>query len=162
MDAALHTLRGMLVTPSFLLTSSLRVFLIAMRYNFEEEAKIASKYTLSTCLPEFKLCDDLKHISAHTYQRLVTLHHERSRNAIAALDQTRISCNTGCATWWSVFQKAARQEIRKRPTSDGLFTLDFFQSRTSVVRMFGRGHSACETWGILIRKSTRRLMRLER
>jgi len=60
----------------------LRVYAIASRFGFEEEAEAASSLTTEIYLPALAdLPDDLKDISATTYHKLVRL-HEKHREEI--------------------------------------------------------------------------------
>ncbi|KAF9649052.1 hypothetical protein BDM02DRAFT_1981589 [Thelephora ganbajun] len=60
----------------------LRAYAIASRFGFDEEAERASSLTTGIYLPALTdLPDDLKHISAPAYHKLIRL-HERYRNEI--------------------------------------------------------------------------------
>ncbi|KAF9780968.1 hypothetical protein BJ322DRAFT_987905, partial [Thelephora terrestris] len=59
----------------FMKAQPLRVYAIASRFGFEEEAEAASSLTTGIYLPALAdLPDDLKDISATTYHKLVRLH----------------------------------------------------------------------------------------
>ncbi|KAK7472425.1 hypothetical protein VKT23_000539 [Stygiomarasmius scandens] len=75
------SLRKTLLSPRFLDLDPVRVFCIACRYDLEEEALIASRHTLRIDVLNYPLCDDFKHISAHSYHRLINLHRRRSAAA---------------------------------------------------------------------------------
>lgn len=77
---------------------------------------------------------DLKHISAHTYHRLLTLHRQRATSAEALLKLPYHikcpQCNTGHAMynapkWWYEFLKKAQAELRARPNTDVVFGQKF-------------------------------------
>jgi hypothetical protein len=130
------TLRKLLVTPHFLESSPTRVFAIASRYELEPEAQIASRYTLSVNVLDCPLSDDLKHISAYSYHRLLDLHRRRADAAQGLLkvpDEVKcLQCNGhGIASsfappkWWVVWEGMARKELSARPTTAVIFEMKF-------------------------------------
>ena len=135
MAAVMDRLRVLLVSPAFLETASVRVFAIASRFDLEEEAKLASKYTLRVHVLDAPLCEDLRHISAYSYHRLLDLHRRRgdaARQALCVSDGLRCAqCNgsqynaVAPPKWWGEFAARAGEELRNRPTSDVIFTLKF-------------------------------------
>lgn len=135
MAAVTDRLRHLLVAPSFLATSSVRVFAIASRFDLEEEAKIASQHTLRINVLDSPLSDDLKFITAYSYHRLLNLHRRRAEAAQQALfipDEVKcMQCNGqqhnsfARPKWWGEFVMRAREELSKRPTTDVIFSLKF-------------------------------------
>jgi len=80
-EAARSRLRSSLV--EFAKTEPLRVYAIASRLGFEEEAKIASSHALSINLPALaKLPDEFRHISATEYHRLIHLQTRYREEAV--------------------------------------------------------------------------------
>lgn len=140
---AIATLRKHLVIPSFLETSPTRVFAIASRFELEEEAQLASKYTLNINVLDCPLSDDLKHISAHSYCRLLGLHKRRAEAAQALLripDEVKcMQCNGhGIASsfappkWWNAWKGLAEAELAERPTSDVIFGMSFLAKAAAM------------------------------
>jgi hypothetical protein len=137
MTAVMDRLRGLLVSPAFLETAPVRVFAIASRFDLEEEAKIASKHTLRVRVLDVPLCDDLRHISAYSYHRLLELHRRRGEAARQALcappeDLRCLQCNgaqrfnaIAPPRWWAEFSTRAAEELRSRPNTDVIFSLKF-------------------------------------
>ena len=140
MAAVTNCLRVLLVSPAFLATAPVRVFAIASRFDFEEEAQLASRHTLRVHVLDAPLCDDLRHISAYAYHRLLELHRQRgdaAREALCARAPDGLRCaqcngaqysnNNAVAPpkWWGEFVARAGEELRSRPTSDVVFSLRF-------------------------------------
>ncbi|PCH40796.1 hypothetical protein WOLCODRAFT_24271 [Wolfiporia cocos MD-104 SS10] len=135
MIAAIDTLRALLVSPRFVESAPTRVYAIASRFELEDEARIASRYTLTTNVLDCPLHDDLKHITAYAYHRLLDLHRRRAQAALELLklsdDVKCMQCNGArygvfCAPkWWVDFQGRAQEELRARPTTDVVFSMAF-------------------------------------
>jgi hypothetical protein len=134
--SVISSLRKILVAPHFLETSPTRVFAIASRYELESEAQLASRYTLNINILDCPLSDDLKHITAHSYHRLLDLHRRRGDAAQKLLqvpDEVKcMQCNGhGLASsfappkWWKVWEGMARKELAARPTTDVIFGMEF-------------------------------------
>lgn len=128
-------LRRLLLSPSFVRDEPTRVFAIACRYDLEDEAKVASRYTLAVNILDCPLSDDLKHITAFSYHRLLDLHRRRSK---AAQDLLKLSSDVKCMQcngssfgiflppkWWMEFERMAKEELRVRPTTDVIFAMKF-------------------------------------
>ncbi|THV06231.1 hypothetical protein K435DRAFT_744054 [Dendrothele bispora CBS 962.96] len=129
------SLRKTLLSPRFLDVDPIRVFCIGCRYDLREEALIASRHTLRIDVLNYPLCDDLKHISAHSYHRLINLHRRRSA---AAQDLLKLPYDVKCPQcngvghciynapkWWYEFLKRAKGELTARPTSSVIFSVQF-------------------------------------
>jgi len=135
MAVAVDSLRALLVDPCFVKTEPTRVYAIASRFDLEEEAKIASRYTLSVNVLDCPLHEDLKHITAYSYHRLLDLHRRRAEAALELLqlpdDIKCMQCNGAqynsfCfPKWWQDFHERAKEELRVRPTTDAVFSLAF-------------------------------------
>ncbi|TFY79738.1 hypothetical protein EWM64_g4268 [Hericium alpestre] len=135
MSGVISRLRELLVSPNFLRESPVRVFAIASRFELEEEAKRASQHTLHINVLDCPLSDDLKHVTAFSYYRLLDLHRRRAEAAQKLLvmgDGVKcMQCNgqgyTSFAApkWWVEFKERAREELRVRPTTKVIFSLGF-------------------------------------
>jgi len=134
--SVISTLRRILVSPHFLGASPTRVFAIASRYELEPEAQLASRYTLNVNILDSPLSDDLKHITAYSYHRLLDLHRRRRDAAQGLLkvpeDVKCMQCNGhGHASsfsppkWWNAWERMAREELAARPTTDVIFEMGF-------------------------------------
>ena len=91
---AVDALRRLLITPEFVEKHPTRVYAIACRHDLDEEARVASKYTLNINVLDCPLTDDLKYISAFAYHRLLDLHRKRGQAAQALLvceDDVKVS-----------------------------------------------------------------------
>lgn len=134
---ATHTLRRLLVSREFLEKEPTRVYAIASRYELEEEARIASSYTLRVNVLDCPLSEDLKHITAWSYHRLLLLHRRRSEEALKVLESVSlgevncVQCNgihygaLSPPRWWTDFVRRASEELRIRPISDVIFSMPF-------------------------------------
>ena len=141
--AIISTLRKILISPRFVQTAPTRVFAIACRYDFEEEAKFASRYTLGVNVLDCPLSDDLRHITAHSYHRLLDLHRQRARCAQELLKIPEnvkcMQCNGSSYTvfaapkWWHEFESRAKEELAARPTTDVIFDMRFLSRVANAV-----------------------------
>lgn len=135
MAVVIDSLRRQLVELRFVKEYPTRVYAIAARFDLEEEAKIASRYTLGINVLDCPLHDDLKHITAYSYHRLLDLHRRRAEAAMALLQlQDNVKCMKCNGTqfhafnpprWWLDFEERAKEELRVRPTTDVVFTMSF-------------------------------------
>lgn len=132
---AIDTLRTLLILPQFVEKEPLRVFAIASRYDLDEEAKLASRHTLNMNILDSPLSEDLKHMSAYQYHRLLDLHRTRAKNAQELLilneDVKCMMCNGthygqfSPPRWWKDFEQRARKELSLRPTTETVFSMPF-------------------------------------
>ncbi|KAH9482238.1 hypothetical protein JR316_0004336 [Psilocybe cubensis] len=128
-------LRSLLLSSRFLQLSPIRVYAVACRYGFWEEAKIASRHTLSVNLLDAPPTKEFKYISAYEYHQLLTLHKTRASAAIdlirAPEDFKCMQCNGSAFTmndapkWWHQFEKKAKAELAVRPTTEVIFGMEF-------------------------------------
>jgi len=135
LPSVISTLRKILVIPQFLESSPTRVFAIASRYELEPEAQLASQYTLKVNVLDCPISDDLKHITAHSYHRLLNLHRRRADSAQELLkipeEVKCMQCNGQTIRtfsppkWWNVWEAMARKELATRPTTDVIFEMAF-------------------------------------
>lgn len=128
-DAAIvvATLKPILIKPEFLTSNPVRVYAIAIRFDFAEEMKVAEAATLSVELKDIEWCSDLDYMKASQYHRLITLHTNRSRNAMLVVDnsETPFAHDCKCKIWYDRFRSAAKEELSCRPTTDVIASLDF-------------------------------------
>lgn len=143
--SVISALRKILVAPHFLESSPTRVFAIASRHDLEPEAKLASRYTLTVRVLDCPISDDLKHITAHSYHRLLDLHKRRSESAQELLkipeEVKCIQCNGNGSIrtfsppkWWHVWEAMAREELAARPTTDVIFEMAFLAKAADSTR----------------------------
>jgi hypothetical protein len=136
LNTVLSTLSKILLSPKFVESTPTRVFAIACRYELEEEARIASRYTLNVnILDKNWPLDDLKYITAYSYHRLIDLHRRRSEAAQELLklpEEVRCTqCNGSTfgvyspPRWWYEFERRAKEELAARPTTDVIFQMGF-------------------------------------
>ena len=157
--AVINTLGKILVSPPFVETDPIRVYAIASRFDMEEEAKIASKYTLNVDLLEVPLLDDFKYISAHSYIRLLSLHRRRVDAAVALLKPPQhmmcMQCNGSAFSiyctpkWWYEFEKKARVELSARPTTDVIFGVEFLGQAVAASGCTRCPGSILDSWKFL-------------
>ncbi|EIM88016.1 uncharacterized protein STEHIDRAFT_53996 [Stereum hirsutum FP-91666 SS1] len=81
----LKALRAMLVHPNFLATEPLRIFAIATRFEFDEEARIASEWVLRTGALGDGIPEELKWVTAFAFWELQRLHRRRVNAACEIL-----------------------------------------------------------------------------
>ena len=132
---AIDALRTLLLAPHFIDSDPLRVFAIACRFELEEEARLASRHTLTIKVVECPLSDDLRYISAYQYHRLLDLHRKRAQAAqelIVYSDEFKCMMCNGThygaflpPKWWKDWQQRARTELAQRPGTDVIFSVTF-------------------------------------
>jgi len=159
MPSAIDSLRKRLVAEQFVTRWPMRVYAIATRYDLEEEAKIASRHTLSVNLIDCPLSEELKYITAFSYHRLLVLHHARARAAQEVLkiqeDVKCMECNGAYGAfsagpkWWLDFERRAKEELSFRPTSDVVFSMKFVSISGQVVGCKKCAGSILDSWSFL-------------
>jgi hypothetical protein len=142
--AVMIALSTLLVSSRFIESTPTRVYAIACRYDLEEAAKLASRYTLSVdvldrgCPPE-----DLQNITALSYHRLLEFHRARAQAAQNLLKVNSdikkcVQCNGSSfgvflpPKWWKEFELRAKEELRIRPTTDIIFQIGFLAEASSA------------------------------
>lgn len=133
-DVAIDSLRSQLVLSDHVENEPLRVYAIAARFDLQKELRIAAKYTLKKNVLDCPLSEDLKHITAYDYHRLLDLHRRHSRAIQEVLKPNRYNCGGyGCSPtgWWAAFIQAANKELAERPSTDVIFQPNFLQKCTS-------------------------------
>lgn len=156
---AIESLRRQLVSENYLQQSPTRIYAIASRYELEEEAKLASKYTLGINILDAPLSEELRYISAYSYHRLLALHHSRAKAAIALLrlrdDVKCMECNGTYGAfsegpkWWLDFRRRAAEELAVRPTTGVIFTMEFLSKSFQYVECRKCPLSLLESWSFL-------------
>jgi len=156
---AIHDLRRQLVFERYLTQSPTRIYAIASRYELEEEAKLASKYTLGMNILDAPLSEELRYISAFSYHRLLVLHHTRAKAAQELLrlgdDVKCMECNGTYGAfsegpkWWLDFQRRATEELSARPTTEVVFTMEFLSRSFQQVECRKCPLSLLESWSFL-------------
>ncbi|KAH8096643.1 hypothetical protein BXZ70DRAFT_327974 [Cristinia sonorae] len=144
MTVARETLRKLLIAPRFVAKWPTRVYAIASRFELEEEAKIASRYTLTVNVLDCPLSEDLKYITAYSYHRLLDLHRSRAKAAqelLLSMPPDNVKCMLCNGThygillapkWWQHFQAKAREELSLRPTTEIIFSMPFLAQVASA------------------------------
>ncbi len=132
---AIDALRSILVSPAFVKQEPLRVYAIACRFDLEEEAKLASRHSLSVELPDSPPHEYLQDISESQYRRLLNLHKTRAAAAQELLvvhdDVKCMMCNGTHygqlipPKWWRDFHARASKELSLRPTTETIFSMAF-------------------------------------
>ncbi|KAI0034589.1 hypothetical protein K488DRAFT_45222 [Vararia minispora EC-137] len=137
MDGVTDRLRHSLAAPAFLSSAPMRVYAIAARFGFTEEARLASSHTLGMHILDYDVCPDMREITVDMYHRLLQLHRRRglaARDKLVFGDGVRcVQCNPGSALaatfgtprWWSVFKTRAAAELAERPTTAVVFSMKF-------------------------------------
>lgn len=171
-DAVAASLRAFLISSPFLHASPVEVYAIACRYGLMDEAKIASRHTLGVDLLKLEgiATDSLKSMVAIDYHRLLVLHKRRSEAAIEFIGKLGekddsvdgcgglikcMQCNGSVFTaqgppkWWIEWERRATEELKKRPTTEVVFGLDFLYGaarKGGCIRCLG---SVLESWKVL-------------
>lgn len=136
---AMSALAEMLLAPKVVESAPVRVFAVLTMYGLEEDAVRASAYTLRQHILDAPLHDDLHSISAHTYHRLLVLHRDRARQAVELIhgspsdDVVCMQCSgplyvSGLPIlprWWAHWVDRAAEELKKRPTTELIFSSSF-------------------------------------
>ena len=157
--SAIQSLRRQLVSEQYLKQSPMRIYALAVRYDFEQEAKLASKHTLGINILDEPLSDELMFISAYSYHRLMVLHHTRAEAAKKLLrlrdDVKCMECDgpygafSAGPKWWPDFQMRASEELSARPTTDVIFTSEFLAKTFEQVKCSKCPLSLIKSWSFL-------------
>ncbi|KAF8076833.1 hypothetical protein FPV67DRAFT_434885 [Lyophyllum atratum] len=155
----ISALRKFLISPQFVEAQPTRVYAIACRFDLEEEAKLASKYTLGVHILDAPLSEDLKFITAYSYHRLLDLHRRRTQAAVDMLkipqDIKCVQCNGSAFSvyaipkWWYEFEKKAREELSRRPTTDVIFGMEFLAQAAIGAKCTHCAGSILDAWMFL-------------
>ena len=166
---AIDALRAMLMSPSFLGTDPIRVYAIARRFDLDEEATVASKWTLNVdllgddndepdCTPSLPH-PSLRYISAYDFYQLLVLHRRRAKAARALLvipdDIKCMQCNESVFTmnsppkWWKDWVGSAREALGTR-TTDRAFGADHLFEVARRTGCAGCTESVLHSWTFLM------------
>lgn len=158
--SAIQSLRKQLVSEQYLKQYPTRIYAVTVHYDFEQEAKLASRYTLGINIlnVDRPLPEELRLISAESYHRLLVLRHARAEAAKELLqlrdDVKCMQCNGMYGTfsagpkWWLDFRARAAEELTTRPTTDVIFTLEFL-SKSAEVKCPKCPQSLLQSWSFL-------------
>ncbi|KAK7681711.1 hypothetical protein QCA50_015058 [Cerrena zonata] len=122
-DIAVQDLRKRLVHESFLQSSPLMVFAIALKLDLKEELQIATKQVVRTKITDVEPFEELKDIDAYLYARLVRLWSQRCSQAVDIANKyPKFSCQSGgarhnCHTWWHQYITNVCNEVSQRPST---------------------------------------------
>ena len=151
--------RHLISSPHFLQTSPIRVYALASRYGLDEEMRIASRYTLSIDMLDSPPLEDLNYITGYSYHRLLNFHRQRSKAAqnLIQIPSTIkcMQCNgsvytlDGSPKWWFEFEKAAKAELAKRPTTDVIFEMEFLHNVVKEADCSRCPESVLDSWKFL-------------
>jgi hypothetical protein len=145
MGSVVADLRRELVSATLLTSkTALQVFAISDRFSFEHELKIASRWTLHTPLLKAPLSDDLKHITAHSFFRLIVMHRNRADGLEKVLAETPDPACRTCSSSGSYSSRPAiykgledvrsraRSSLESNLTGDEIVTVEFVMKSRQV------------------------------
>ncbi|KAF9524543.1 hypothetical protein CPB83DRAFT_742854, partial [Crepidotus variabilis] len=130
-------IRNCITSPIFLTEQPLRLYAVATKFGWDEEAKLASTETLTLDLYQDAYKEDLAKISPRALMKLLRLHRKRREGLKAFLDSAdnfelgnlaRCPC-PGCETeldnhTWRELKWRMVFEMDKRALGDSLYGLD--------------------------------------
>lgn len=163
-----ESLRTLLVSPEFLGVDPLHVYAIACSFDLDNEAAIASQWTLNADFLDDEIDGDqsdphkrpisrdyLRHMPAYDYHRLLVFHRKRAR-AVEALFQLPdnvkcMHCNGSTPPkWWREWVVCARTELRKRPLeTEKVFGVDYVFQAATKAGCVGCVESVLNSWTAL-------------
>ncbi|KAH6912455.1 hypothetical protein BKA70DRAFT_1422017 [Coprinopsis sp. MPI-PUGE-AT-0042] len=152
-DSVTNSLRHILLSPTFLHISPVRVYAIACRFELDEEAKIASRYTLGVNLLDVSLgsgdgdpegvSEDLKWITAFHYHQLMVLHKRRAAEAIRFLHEVAAKDEIKCVQCnGSSFHHSLLHSSMASGTPSNYHSAGYNPSSSSPHSVHGHGHHA--------------------
>lgn len=152
LEGSTHSLKRILVSPTFMDRDALRVYAIACMYGHQAEAKIASRHCLKVdILLQADIHEELGLISGKDLLRLIRLQQTRAGEILSILNRSApTTCNNchggttmGGSIWWSEFKARAKEEIRVRPLTDAILQPGFLAS--CVTHAVSAGCPQCAT-----------------
>ncbi|KAF8165850.1 hypothetical protein B0H34DRAFT_649166 [Crassisporium funariophilum] len=157
--AVIDTLRTQLLAPQYLDKSPIGVYAVACRYDLDDEARVASRQTLSICVADAPAITELRHITGYDYHRLLQLHRQRAQAAVNLLripnNVKCMQCNGSLHTmhdspkWWFEYEKAAKEELAARPSTDVIFGLEFLFRAARFAECSRCPESVLDSWKVL-------------
>lgn len=131
-EGVMHSLKRILVSPTFMEREPLRAYAVACMYGHEAEAKIASRHCLKIdILLQAEAYEELGMISGRDLFRLIKLHQTRGTEILSILHNSYPSACTGHGAtigmplWWTEFKARAKEELRARPLTDTILQPGF-------------------------------------
>ncbi|KAI0791432.1 hypothetical protein C8Q75DRAFT_77326 [Abortiporus biennis] len=126
MHSSLGSLRHFLLTPVFLEKEPLRVYALAASYDFEDEAKVASRHTLRFRLADYQYSEEMKSMSGYYYHRLVVIRATRENQAKKLIQACYLRCASGCdGGFFNDWKLRAEIALSDRPISTDIFKHHF-------------------------------------
>ncbi|KAG5652000.1 hypothetical protein H0H81_006652 [Sphagnurus paluster] len=140
----ISVIRSAIMAPH-LLQDSLRLFILASHFGWEEEAKIASTYTLTLSIYDEQHMEQLERLSTKDLMRLLAFHRRRRDDFRTFLDSDE-PFNAGNATnhfcsgcgekvdnhTWRELKARMFYEMDQRPLGDTLLGLDMEEWPESI------------------------------
>jgi len=129
--ASLRPLRSLLVSPEFLKSDPIRVYSIACRWKFKEEADLAAPYTASRDILASICEEDVQRMTSMEYHRILILGKERRSRGQIHIYTLPLLCS-GCFNY-KKFYAAFRQKLSED------FSVDyntFYDRGKCIVRCF--------------------------
>ena len=163
-----ESLRASLVSPEFLAADPLHVYAIACRFDLDQEAAVASQWTLNSDFLDDEIDVDqseshkrpisrdyLRYLPAYDYHRLLVFHRRRV-TAVEALfkvpDNVKcMHCNGSMPPkWWQEWVVGTRTELRKRPLeTEKVFGVDYVFQAATKAGCVGCVESVLNSWTTL-------------
>lgn len=111
LDAATAALRKMLLLPRFVEEEPLRVYALACRFGFKEEADVASNFACKSSPQAWPVCDEFEHITGAQYHELMLYHRRRGMAAVQVLQGQELCVEClECGKLWS---KKYRKQVAR-------------------------------------------------
>ena len=124
-------LKSLLVSPEFLKNDPIRVYSIACRWKFKEEADLAAPYTSSLDVLSCTREEDVQWMTGVEYYRILVLEKKRQLKSTRAIFDTRTTC-TGCPNS-KVFHAEYRRMLSQSFRSDHR---PFYDYGKCIIRCF--------------------------
>ncbi len=167
---AIDALRARLISSSFLGMDPIRVYAIARRFDLDEEATVASRWTLNVDIlgdeygnnDELNLHPSLRYISAYDFYQLLVLHRRRAKAARALLvipdDIKCMQCNGSVFTmnsppkWWKEWVGSAKEGLGTKnfAMTDRIFGVDYLFEVARRTGCAGCTESVLHSWTFLM------------
>ena len=107
-------LKPILVSPRFLSSDPIRVYAMACRFGFREEAMVAAPFAAAKDLTANIRGEDLRNMSALDYHRLVALSKERLKKSKSDIFATPLRCSNCPTGFYDPFrQKLVEMLLRE-------------------------------------------------
>jgi len=111
----------------------LRAYGIACRFNLQSEIPSISREILRVDLSKADLGFDLAYCTPDQVQKLLRFHKRHATESIKVITEASTEgltcdgeyCDDGVAEWWLEVVKSSRRLLRRRPTTEELFSPEF-------------------------------------